>query len=382
MSGVSWVSVAGKPREEVLAEWGLADSGEPVAAGSVPVAGARGADGSVVLVFNEFWPEAIHPESLSRLKGDGLVVGCSQAENVNTSLAFLFRGGKPIWTVSHILDEGPLHLSIEGTPPRALAGLMAEARQRQAAQGHDAVFSVPGALAEQVSGFAWARRHELRFTRLDALPKAPPLDARQVDEEILACVQSLVKAEGFEPKVPGNRHAYTRCTPQENIDFYLVHYADGDGHVHFDAKLLICVQEVQSFMDELEGFHSTETARTMLSKLMSLPSTLKTPADLAALLALLRRELPGALRRACDVKELDRVVNDGSPRFGVMNEPTLSHYDTSTGLSRIILAYLAGNPRFDQMVRETDEATFGGANPNNAVHKLVALLKKRGLQRP
>jgi hypothetical protein len=36
---MSWISVAGKPRERALADLGLVDSGQRAAAGSVPAVG-------------------------------------------------------------------------------------------------------------------------------------------------------------------------------------------------------------------------------------------------------------------------------------------------------------------------------------------------------
>ena len=383
MSGMSWVSVAGKRREDVLAELGLADSGEPVAAGSVAVAGAMSRDGAFVLAFDEFWPVMVRPASLGRLTGECLVVGCSEGENVNTSLSFLFRSGRQLWNVSHVLDEGELNLDIDGTPPRALAGLMAAARRRFEKDGHDAVFSVPGALAEQVSGFAWARRDELRFTRLDALPQTAataPLSPQEIEAQIYACAAGLAQAEGFAPVRPGEPTSFVRDTAEERIDLHLHCYVDGSGGVGFGARLIICNHHVQSFMDELPGISATETAQLMLSKLMSLPYRIRTPAELAALLKSLRQDFVVALRRACSIKELDRLINDGKPRFNVMNQPTSSHYEFSTGFSRIVLAYLASNKEFDRMVRETAEGPNGEADPSHMVHSVVAQLRKRGVR--
>lgn len=54
----SWISVAAKAGDEVLAELGLTDSGEPVQPGSVPMALAHLAhlaNGTCAIVFNEFW---------------------------------------------------------------------------------------------------------------------------------------------------------------------------------------------------------------------------------------------------------------------------------------------------------------------------------------
>src|SRR5436190_19224336 len=104
---MSWISVAGKPREKALADLCLVDSGQPAAAGSVPMAGAvLAGSGAFIVVFDEFWPPAIHPALMEQLSEGGLVVGCSEAESQNTSLAFLFRGGEQLWNVSHVLDEG------------------------------------------------------------------------------------------------------------------------------------------------------------------------------------------------------------------------------------------------------------------------------------
>ena len=65
----------------------------------------------------------------------------------------MFRGAEQLWHVSHVLDEGDLHLAVKGTPPRALSGLVAQAPRRFDEHGNDAVSSVPAALAELVSDF-------------------------------------------------------------------------------------------------------------------------------------------------------------------------------------------------------------------------------------
>ena len=86
-------------------------------------------------------------------------------------------------------------------------------------------------------------------------------------------------------------------------------------------------------------------------------------------------KLPAILDNLRSIRGLDALANDGSPRYGFYGDPTLSHYDTETGLSRIVLAYLAGNPGFARMVAETDAAYTGGASPTNDVYAVVAYLK-------
>lgn len=374
---MSWISVAAKSRDEVLNELGFVDSGEQVVPGATEVACAMSPEGSCIIVCNDFWHALIQPSSMSRLTGHYLAIGCSESESTNTSLAFLFRAGTELWNVSHILDEGALHLDVTGSPPHALTSLMSQAKKRHEQDGHDAVFAVPGALAERVSGFAWARRHELRFTRLDAMAA---LDTEQAAREIQNCMAELLQAEGFQTGSSGQPTHFVRRTDQDQLEVYVGCSTGSPEGIGFDARLILCNHYVQSFMTREPGTTSTETAVLSLSDLMPLRYLTRTSYELAALLASLRNEVPAALQRLSSFKELDRLLNDGRPRYDLYNQPALTHFDIRTGHSKLILAYLASNPKFEQMVQECDEGTYGGANPANAVHRLADHLRKHGVR--
>ncbi|MFT3735174.1 MAG: hypothetical protein QM776_09135 [Rhodocyclaceae bacterium] len=375
---MSWISVAAKPRNEVLNELGFVDSGEEVAPGTTAMAVATSAEGACIIVFDDFWDEQIQLSAIYRLTGHYLAIGCSEAESVNASMACLYRAGTELWTVSHILDEGALHLEVTGTPPNALTSLMNRARKRHEQDGHDAVFSVPGALAEQVSGFSWARRHELRFTRLDAMPA---LNAEHIVRELQDCMTGLLKADGFQTAPSGEPSHLIRDTDRDHLEVGIQCYTgDPNGGVGFDARFMLSNHYVQSFIDRLGGYTSTETAVLSLSDCMSLPYRSRTSYDLATVLAALRREVPSILQRLSSYKALDRLLNDGRQRYTLHNEPTSSHFDLRTGHSNLIVAYLASNPKFEQMVRECDEGTTGGANPANNIHRLAADLRKHGVR--
>jgi hypothetical protein len=135
----SWLSVASLSPTEVLAALNLDDTGGAVALGDCEITGAALPQGGYVVVANAFWHAVIHPPKLAALSLGATVVGCTESENANASVAFLWRDGEQIWQVTHLLDEGAEHFDVEGDAPAETAALLEQAIARHRAEGYDAV---------------------------------------------------------------------------------------------------------------------------------------------------------------------------------------------------------------------------------------------------
>ncbi len=107
----------------------LRDTGTSVQGGIGKIAGAVLPNRWYVVVMDEFWHPLIHPNRMSPLSEECLVVGCSENASVNTSLAFCYGESQIKWRVSHILDEGYDHLAIEGNPPQSTKTQLAQVKK-------------------------------------------------------------------------------------------------------------------------------------------------------------------------------------------------------------------------------------------------------------
>lgn len=104
-----------------------------------------------------------------------------------------------------------------------------------------------------------------------------------------------------------------------------------------------------------------------------LPCPIETSDDVCEWLEKTESHLPVLLENMRTIAGLDALVNDGSVRLNGLDEPTLAHFDSDTGFSRLVLAHLVGNPAFDQMVAETAGACR--VDPSG-VHRVVEYLKR------
>lgn len=373
----SWLSVVAKPPSTVLAELDWIDTGEPATPRATAAAVATASDGACLIVFDEFWHPAIRPEAVAALSKGCWVVGCSEDERVNTSLAFLYRDGQRVWQVSHVLDEGALNLDIVGKPPRLLVDLARAAKARHEAEGHDAMFSVPGALAEQVCGVSIGRCRELGFTRLESAQARRAAEAARRGQawadEISGCFAAIAEAQGFARDETD--HGLRKSTPADQATIYRYLASPSGEGAYFSPRIDVRNHHVQSLMALAPGISSTETAVLDLSEKLGWPTFIMTNEDRERVLSGMRERLPGVLRAIHDLKTLECLVNDGSPRHGFNGEPTLSHWDYNTGFSRLILAWLAGNPAFNRMIRETDESERDGPKPDSLVQQFAARLR-------
>lgn len=372
---VSWISVAAKAGADVLAGLGLADSAQPVQPGTVPMAGAQLANGTYVIVFNEFFHPMIDPLLMKVLSLNCIVVGCAEDENTNASMAFMCRDGARVWSVSHVLAEGGDHLGTEGVAPKALAPLLQAALKARAAHGHDAVFGVPAALAQEVCGFGHGGGNgPLPFTRLDR--KFADIDAAL--GELVHMAAGALQAEGYVQDT-GNPHLFTKTTEHDRVKLTLRHSTTPEiGTIYFDARAEVCNRHVDGLMHQVATtLHATETAVLRWSDTGGPGSALSTPAEVAACRSQLHSGFSPWLRRLHDVVALDALVNPRPPH-GDMGQGAAPqcHFDSATGYSRLILAYLASNPRFEEMVAQTGHVLSRGKHdPQSDLHRICNHLR-------
>lgn len=375
-SRISWFAVARKPRDETLAALRHTDSGVPVRPGECAVAGGGLPGGAYVVVLDEFWHPFLHPSAMHALSRDCVVVGYAESENTNTSLAFLYREGRQVWQVSHVQDEGDDNLHVAGTAPAAVAALLETAKAARAASGHDAVFGVPAALASSICGFRHDVPADIVFTRLDPAPDPDLLPGPRISAAYAACVTRVLQAEGFtSPSRPIVPAALSRVNDIGEIQCFARCSRGEGGGAYCDVVFHVRNARIQAFASVTPDVPVEWTCRLVLSTIGGPASRIRSAADLAKAEAFLASQLPAILRRLEDIPELDRLVNDGRSRVDVANRITKSHFEIDFGFSRIVLAYLAGNPQFEQMVADTDACTRGGPDPGNDVNVLADHLR-------
>ena len=381
-TSISWIAVEGKPAASVLETLELTDTGRPARLGDCKIVGGTLPDGRFVVVFDEFWHRKIHADWMEAVSEGCVVVGCSEYDNVNSSIAFLFRNGELVWHVFHALDQGDDHLEIEGKAPSSAKVLLNEAKKTARKERYDAVFGVPAQMAQEACGFSNDQLVGLALTQLVAQVRIPGARALAA---IIARLEGLLHPLGFAKRRGGDEFThYTADSEAEEIEcqvrFSLLD--EGGCLVYLDFR--VSNHRVQSLISAALP-DAGEPAVTYWDKLpdaIGLPTAIKRNEQLDAWLAIAESELPRHIGRLRCIEGLDALANDGRPRWTILGEPTLSHYDYQTGFGKLVVAYLAGNPNFERMVVETDSGTTGGPSPSNSVHKLAAHLRRLRLRRP
>lgn len=372
-TAVSWFAVGMKPADAVLKHLLLRDTGVEVREGSCKIAGAMLSNGSYVVVSDEFWHPLINRDSMEVLSNGCVVVGCSEHDGVNTSLAFLYREGLQQWQITHTLDEGDDHLSVEGKPPQLLTGILAQAQKDRREKGYDAVFGVPATLVQQICGFRHLAHPELRFTELVPIPILAHPD---IVESLLSHVEPVLLAKGFTKGSTGDDYqSFVAKTDQVDISCDFMHGGYPKGGAWVNMRFSVLNHYVQALSTGVPGRGHSLTYKRNFDQIVGGQFSIETADDLVEWTQKIDTRLPAVIDQMHSIQGLDALANDGSPRRGFFGDPTLSHFDTETGLSRLVLAYLAGNPNFERMVAETDAECYGGASPKNPVHEDVAYLK-------
>lgn len=373
----SWISVAAKAGTEVLAELGLVDSAQPVQPGTVPMAGAHLENGTYVIVFDEFFHPVIDPMLMKVLSLNCIVIGCAEDENTNASMAFLCRDGAMVWRVSHVLAEGGDHLHIEGVAPKVVKPLLQSALQSRSQHGHDAVFGVPGTLAEEVCGFRLGGRPgepARSFTRLDR--KFADIDASL--GELVRAGADVLQAAGYVQEDASRPGLFTKTSEHDQIKVYLRHSTTpAIGVMYFGVCAEVCNRYVDGLMHQaVPQLHATQTAVLRWSGTLDGDSALTTPAEVAACRSQIQSAFSPWLARLHDLVALDALVNGPPAPGSAVGEARECHFDGDTGYSRLILAYLASNPRFEDMVAQTEHVlSRGKPDPKSDLNKLCKHLR-------
>lgn len=370
---MSWCAVANVDRDEAIEILGLHDLREAVAPLASEIAVATLPSGATLFLFNAFWHELVHPAFMSALSAGGLVVGCAEEGGMNASLAFLYRDRREMWSVNHVLDQGADHFDIEGTAPASAKALLAQARAECAREGHDALFDVPGKLAEQFCGYRFGDGAPLQWSRVERRPDRAAWKQATV-ESLYQFAGDLLREAGFSLKDDSAFSPFTRTSETETIDCR-VERAAYDYGVRFSMRFEVRNAFVSRLDAIAMGREADCTLQTTLSDQCGTPEYVYTRRQVEALKARLATEVPALIARLVRIDELDRIANNGRLRFDILNRPTESHFDTRWGLSCITLAWLAGNPAFEEMVAQTDRENYGGPSPNNAVQVLARHLR-------
>ena len=124
---VSWLAVRNQERIAILRSFGLHAIDKAQERPKGVISGSSLPNGYYVLFLDNCFHPFVTPEVLSRVSLGCEIVGCQVEEGIMASASFCWSDGKRIWNVTHEADKGVRNLQIEGTPPKALAELKAEA---------------------------------------------------------------------------------------------------------------------------------------------------------------------------------------------------------------------------------------------------------------
>ncbi|MCQ4163521.1 hypothetical protein [Tahibacter harae] len=353
----SWLSAALSPAQ-VLAALNLEDTGTAVGEGEGEIAGAPLPQGGYVVAANAFWHALIHPAKLSALSLEASVVGCAESENANASTAFLWQDGRQVWQITHLLDQGAEHLETEGEPPRETAALLKQAIARHRAEGHDAVYGVPAAVAKSCTGFRYGENRGLRFTRLVPRKGAVVANGTQITfgwpndrDELTAtlgrALEAILIPLGFEVRQARGGDDFVQTRDDTTLTICGVGYDDPP---FFTCDVLISVRQhtVERLVASVIPQH--ERSSTCDLRLASIEGRggfdIKSLRHIEAFIKFLGKKLPVLVERCSQVRELDRLVNGDRSR--------IDGIDFLSAEGPIVLAWLAGNPNFDSMVAYAD----------------------------
>lgn len=176
---ISWLSVNGKSKGDVLAALELVDTGAPASESNVELCVGVSAKGWVVIVSNDL--EYVTPAKLRELSRGATAIGCLEEEHVMFSGVRCFVDGTEAWAVIHEADKGLRHLHVEGQPPPQFGRIRSRELRKQQVEDPkgklvDYVYDVPPKLAAAVCS---VRPHGLgykvpRYTMLRPLNAEPP----------------------------------------------------------------------------------------------------------------------------------------------------------------------------------------------------------------
>jgi hypothetical protein len=133
----SWLGFLGRDHSGIIAEFGLAPTGDEVWPGtrSAPFSILTLPSGWTILFSEKF--DFVTPERVLELSAKGWVVGCRFDDKVTMESAiFAAKNGAEIWRVVHAPERGIMGLDVRGVPPVALTGIR-ERLERSEAEGEE-----------------------------------------------------------------------------------------------------------------------------------------------------------------------------------------------------------------------------------------------------
>lgn len=353
----SWLSTASRSPADVLAALNLDDTGSAVDLGGCEIAGAVLPQGGYVIVANDFWHAVVHPTKLALLSREAAVVGCTESESVNVSTAFFWRGGEQIWQVTHVLDEGAEHLDVDGDAPVETAALLEQAIARHRADGYDAVYGVPAAVAKSVSGFRYGEDRAVRFTRLAPRQATVDVGGAQITVEwpnersdltitLGRALEAILVPLGFAVRRDPRGDEFFRTHDDTTLTLFGIGY---DDEPFFTCDVFISVRQhtvERVIASVLPEYTRSSTCDLRLSKLEGRDFEIRSIEHIAAFITFLGNTMPALVERCGRVRELDRLVNADRER--------IDGIDFLAAEGPIVLAWLAGNPNVESMVVYAD----------------------------
>jgi hypothetical protein len=155
---ITWCAVPEADADRFLQDLQLSPTGATEEDPQSLITTARLDTGWRVLWYNRYACPFLRPKYLAGLSHDHEVLLCQVEEHVMASSAEMWSGGVRRWSLSHVGDEGPRGLSVEGDPPPAFSEIRQAMEEMQRAEGGDDadvdyIFEIPLQLAESLVGF-------------------------------------------------------------------------------------------------------------------------------------------------------------------------------------------------------------------------------------
>lgn len=174
---ISWVGCPIRDKEKVLAAAELQETGESADALDCSFAGAEIPGDWYILFANDYG--FVTSKRLIILSEKTHVIACHLHQTVMVSGAYCYANGKPVWEVTHDLENGVYDLSFSGDMPEEFETIRQRLFKEQDDDGGessdvDFISDIPVETATSVCGFLhdkisyeWGER---AFTRLN-LPR-------------------------------------------------------------------------------------------------------------------------------------------------------------------------------------------------------------------
>lgn len=155
---ISWLAVKGKPEEVLIADLGLAPTGEMAEYGDSMFTGRKLPSGWFLLVINKSEYKFVKPNSLATLSQGCEVIASFIEEHVMVCGSELWRDGAQVWRIEHDAQKNIEHIAASGDLPADYRAIEQEhAEEQKQAGGPDAdtdyFFEIPLHTAKNIVGF-------------------------------------------------------------------------------------------------------------------------------------------------------------------------------------------------------------------------------------